>query len=156
MGLLHSFSFRHGRGDLFTAAKRSPVIYILRKRKLCNSSIEIGWINTRSDTIFRHRLSVSSSSGSSIKGGSTQLLNLRGTRNKDIDLSEINMVITGLQIPHDIMVIRFHFYLKTSCCICSVLIYLTTVQNKALQNLCQMSAVPPVSACCHLLLTLNK
>lgn len=132
-GLFWLIPFRHGRWDKFTAAMRNPVICILRKRTLCNSRIEHSWINTGSVTLFMHRLSVISSSGFSVKETPCgYLMSEAWERNKDFNLSEINIVIASLQIPHEIMVIRFHFSLKTACCICSVLVYLITVQNKAL------------------------
>jgi len=146
VGFFHSFSFRHGRGDQFTAAERNSVVYILRKRRLCSSRIEITWINIENATLFRYRFSVTS--GFSIKEAPhVYLTSGIQERNKGFDLSEINTVIRSLQIPYEIMVISFPFYLKTACCICSVLIYLITVQNKALQNLCQMSVAHPVSVC---------
>lgn len=132
-GLFWLIPFRHGRWDKFTAATRNPVLYILRKRTLCNSRIEHTWINTGSATLFMHRLSAISSFGFSIKETPySYLMTEPWERNKDFNLSEINIVIASLQIPHEIMVIRFHFYLKTACCICSVLVYLITVRNKAL------------------------
>lgn len=78
--------------------------------------------------LFMHRLSAISSSGFSIKEAPYSYLMCKaGERNKDFNFSEINIVITSLQIPHEIMVIRFNFYLKTACCICSVLVYLINV-----------------------------
>lgn len=68
-------------------------------------------------------------------------------RNKDFNLNEINSVITSLQIPYEIVTMRFRFYLKPACCICSVPVYLITVQNKTLFNPCQMSAIPTASVC---------
>lgn len=66
-GLFWLISFRHGKWDKFTAATRNLVVYILRKRALYKSRIGHSWINTGSATLFMHRLSAVSSSGSSIK-----------------------------------------------------------------------------------------
>lgn len=103
------------------------------KQQLCNSRIQTSWINTGSATFFMHRLSAISSSGFSIKETPyNYLMSEAWERNKDFSLSVINIVITSLQIPYEVMVIRFHLCLKTACCICPVLVYLITVQNKAL------------------------
>lgn len=133
VGFFDSLPFRHGRRDQFTAAMRSPIVNILRKITLCNSRTEKNLINMGSATLYMHRLSAISSSGFSIEETLyNYLMSEAWERNKDFYLTEINIVIASLHISYEIMVIRFHFYLKTACCICSVLVYLITVQNKAL------------------------